>query len=350
MTCLWAWGAAFAQNKAKVSGRVTNEKNENLAYAYVKLLKFPDSSLVKGMETTVNGTFIFDQLQPGDYLLSVSLIGHQQVRTAKFTLSSIALELPAIKLESHSKLLKEIVVENKKNFVEQRLDKTVLNIENSIMSTGNSALEVLEKAPGVTIDRQNDQILLNNKGGIMVMIDGKNNFLSGPDLHAFLNNLSSSQIATIEIITNPSAKYDAAGNAGIINIKLKRNKAFGTNGSLSSNYRNAIKSNLPKNIYGTEFNFNLNHRQANWNFFTNGNVSKNNNFSNTLLNRTTAANGLMSTFDQDFRKIYTGSRLAGKLGADYFVNEKTTLGVMVDASSSTRKLDNISQTAISEQR
>lgn len=350
MTCLWACGAAFAQNKGQISGKVSNEKNENVAYAYIKLLNFPDTSLVKGIETDVNGAFVFEQVKPGDYVLSVSLIGHQTIRTAKFTVANSMLQLPVIKLESTVKLLKEVVVENKKNFVEHRIDKTVLNVENSIMSTGNSALEVLEKAPGVTIDRQNDQILLNNKNGITVMIDGKNNFLSGADLHTFLNNLSSSQIATIEIITNPSAKYDAAGNAGIINIKLKRNKFFGTNGSVSSNYRNAIKSGLPKNIYGTEFNLNLNHREAKWNFFTNANVSKNNNFSNLVLNRTTAANGLMTTFDQNFEKIYTGSRLAGKLGADYFVNEKTTMGIMIDASTSTRKLANSTQTLINEVR
>ncbi|KQC00431.1 outer membrane beta-barrel protein [Pedobacter sp. Hv1] len=348
IVCLLAYGASFAQNSGKISGKVSNEKNEDIAYVYIKLLNFPDTSLVKGMETDVNGGFVFEQVKPGDYILSVSLMGHKNARTAKFTVGNSTVQLPVIRLESTVKLLKEVVVENKKNFVEHRIDKTVLNVESSIMSTGNSALELLEKAPGVTIDRQNDQILLNNKSGITVMIDGKNNFLSGPDLHAFLNNLSSSQIATIEIITNPSAKYDASGNAGIINIKLKRNKTFGTNGSISSNYRNAIKSDLPKNIYGTEFNFNLNHREAKWNFYTNANASKNNNFSNLLLNRTTASNGLMTTFDQNFNKIYTGSRLAGKLGADYFVNEKTTIGMMLDASTSTRKLDNFTQTFIGE--
>lgn len=348
IACLLAYGASFAQKTNKISGKVTNEKTETVAYAFVKLLNFPDTTLVKSMETDVDGAFVFDQVKAGDYILSIALIGHKNTKTAKFTVAGEDIKLPVIKLETATKLLKEIVVENKKNFVEHRVDKTVLNVENSIMSTGNTALEVLEKAPGVTIDRQNDQILLNNKNGITVMIDGKNNFLSGPDLHAFLNNLSSSQIATIEIITNPSAKYDASGNAGIINIKLKRNKTFGTNGSISSNYRNAIKSGLPRNIYGTEFNFNLNHRQAKWNFFTNANVSKNNNFSNLVLNRTTASNGLMTTFDQNFDKIYTGSRLAGKLGADYFVNDKTTIGMMIDASSSTRKLDNFTETYIRE--
>jgi outer membrane receptor protein involved in Fe transport len=145
-----------------------------------------------------------------------------------------------------------VSVQGKKPFIEHQIDKMVLNVENSIIATGGTALEILEKAPGVQLDRQNDQILLNNKSGVMVMIDGKNNFLSSADLTVYLNGLSSSQIATIEIITNPSAKYDAAGNAGIINIKLKKNKAFGTNGSVSSTYRNAIRANLPTNIYGSE--------------------------------------------------------------------------------------------------
>lgn len=350
IACLLAYGASFAQKTNKISGKVSNEKAEIVSYAFVKLLSFPDTAMVKNMETDVDGGFVFEQVKAGDYILSISLVGYKNTKTAKFTVTDGDVKLPTIKLETATKLLKEIVVENKKNFVEHRVDKTVLNVENSIVASGGTALEVLEKAPGVTIDRQNDQILLNNKSGTMVMIDGKNNFLSGADLSAYLNNLSSSQIATIEIITNPSAKYDAAGNAGIINIKLKKNRSLGTNGSLSSTYRNAIKSGLPKNIYGSEVNFNLNHRQEKWNFFSNINVSKNNNFSNTLLDRTTTSAGLMSAFNQDFKKIYTGSRIGGKLGADYFVNDRTTIGVMFDGSASTRKLDNTSQTYINEMR
>ncbi|MGQ7852795.1 TonB-dependent receptor domain-containing protein [Pedobacter sp. WC2501] len=347
IACLMVCGASFAQKLNTLTGKIVDEKTVPVSFAIVRVLNYPDTTVVKSVSTNIDGEFSIDQLKSGDYLLSISIVGFKSKKTDRFSLSG-DLKLPVISIESLTKQLKEVSVQGRKPFVEHQIDKTVLNVENSIVSSGSTALEILEKAPGVQVDRQNEQILLNNKSGVMVMIDGKNNFLSASDLTIYLNSLSSSQIATIEIITNPSAKYDAAGNSGIINIKLKKNKAFGTNGSISSTYRNAIRANLPTNIYGSEFNFNLNHRVEKWNFYTNANASKNNNFSNLFLERNTNSNGLQSAFNQNFQKIYTGSRLAAKVGADYYASEKTTIGIMLDGSSSTRKLDNFSQTFINE--
>ncbi|GGH16740.1 TonB-dependent receptor domain-containing protein [Pedobacter zeae] len=347
LACLLACGASFAQKLNKISGKIVDDKAVPVSFALVRVLNYPDTTVVRNASTNIDGEFSIDQLKSGDYVLSVSMVGFKSKKTAKFSLNG-DLNMPVISIESLTRQLKEVSVQARKPFVEHQIDKMVLNVENSIVSSGSTALEILEKAPGVQIDRQNEQILLNNKSGVMVMIDGKNNFLSASDLTVYLNSLNSSQIATIEIITNPSAKYDAAGNSGIINIKLKKNKAFGTNGSISSTYRNAIRANLPTNVYGSELNFNLNHRVKEWNFYTNANASKNNNFSNLFLDRSTNSNGLQSLFNQNFQKIYTGSRLAAKLGADYFVSDKTTIGVMLDGSTSTRKLDNFSQTFITE--
>ncbi|MFD2583400.1 TonB-dependent receptor domain-containing protein [Pedobacter vanadiisoli] len=347
IACFIACGTSFAQKLNKITGKVVDEKNVPVSFAIVRALNYPDTSLAKSVSTNIDGEFSIDQLKSGDYILSVSIVGFKSKKTVHFPLSG-DLNMPAISIESLTRQLKEVSVQGRKPYVEHQIDKTVLNVENSIVSSGSTVLEILEKAPGVQIDRQNEQILLNNKSGVMVMIDGKNNFLSASDLTVYLNSLNSSQIASIEIITNPSAKYDAAGNSGIINIKLKKNKAFGTNGNISSTYRNAIRANLPTNVYGSELNFNLNHRVEKWNFYTNANASKNNNFSNLFLDRSTNSNGLQSLFNQNFQKIYTGSRLAAKLGADYFVSDKTTIGVMLDGSTSTRKLDNFSQTFINE--
>lgn len=295
LACFIACGTSFAQKLNKLTGKIVDEKTVPVSFAVVRVLNYPDTTVVKSVSTNIEGEFAIDQLKSGEYVLSVSIVGFKSKKTSHFSLNE-DLKLPAITIENLSKQLKEVSVQGKKPFIEHQIDKMVLNVENSIIATGGTALEILEKAPGVQIDRQNDQILLNNKSGVMVMIDGKNNFLSSADLTVYLNGLSSSQIATIEIITNPSAKYDAAGNAGIINIKLKKNKAFGTNGNVSSTYRNAIRANLPTNIYGSELNFNLNHRVEKWNFFTNANASKNNNFSNLFLERSTYANGLQSMF------------------------------------------------------
>jgi len=349
MTCLLVWGNSFAQNLHTITGKIVDENSEAIPFAVTQLLNASDSTKVKVLSTAIDGGFKIDQVKDGVYVLSISVVGFKTKKIERFVLNG-DLQMGAIKLESITKQLNEVSVSGKKPFVEHQIDKTVLNVENSIASTGSTALELLEKAPGVQVDKQNERILLNNKSGVMVMIDGKNNFLSTADLAVYLSNLNSSQIATIEIISNPSSKYDAAGTAGIINIKLKKNKAFGTNGSVSSTYRNAIVANLPRNIYASDLNFNINNRNEKWNFYSNANASKNNNFSNLSLERTTSSDGLQSAFNQNFQKIYTGSRLAGKLGADYYVNEKTTIGLMLDGSTSTRKLDNFSQTFISETR
>ncbi|TCC96883.1 TonB-dependent receptor [Pedobacter frigidisoli] len=347
MACLMVCGVSFAQKLSQVTGKVIDEKAVAVPFAIVKLVNFPDTTVAKVVATDIDGAFKFDKQKSGDYVLLISIVGFKNKRTEKFSLTE-DLKMADIIIESSSRQLKEVSVQGRKPYIEHQIDKTVLNVENSIVSSGSTALEILEKAPGVQVDRQSEQILLNNKSGVMVMIDGKNNFLSTADLAVYLGSLNSSQIATIEIITNPSSKYDAAGNAGIINIKLKRNKAYGTNGSVSSTYRNAIRANLPKNIYGSDVNFSINNRNKNWNFYSNANASKNNNFSNLFLERTTNNDGLQSAFNQNFQKIYTGSRLAAKLGADYYAGEKTTIGVMFDGSTSTRKLDNFSQTFINE--
>lgn len=349
MTCLMVWGTSFAQKLNTITGKIVDEKTVSVPFAVIQLLNASDTSKVKIVAADIDGGFRIDQVKDGSYVLSISVVGFKTKKTERFVLNG-DLELPIIKIESNTKQLNEVSVSVKKPYVEHQIDKTVLNVENSIVSTGSTALELLEKAPGVQVDKQNERILLNNKSGVMVMIDGKNNFLSNADLAVYLSNLTSSQIATIEIITNPSSKYDAAGTAGIINIKLKKNKAFGTNGSVSSTYRNAIRAHLPRNIYGSDLNFNINNRNKKWNFYSNANASKNNNFSNLFLERTTNADGLQSAFNQNFQKIYTGSRLAAKLGADYYATERTTIGIMVDGSTSTRKLDNFSQTYINETR
>lgn len=246
--------------------------------------------------------------------------------------------------------LKAVSIQAKKPFVEHRADKTIINVENSIVSTGGTALDVLEKAPGVSVDRQNEQIKLNNKSGIMVMIDGKTNILSGADLTTMLSNMSSEQIGTIEIITNPSSKYDAAGNAGIINIKLKRNKNFGTNGSIATNISQGIVSGFPADLYRAGLNLNLNHRVAKWNVYGNGTFSRKSFYNQIAVTRSTLSNGLSSKFAQNFGRSNKGVGYSGKFGVDYYVSPKTTMGVMVDVNTVDASMLFLSTTYINELR
>jgi outer membrane receptor protein involved in Fe transport len=347
IACLIACGATFAQKINKLSGKVVDEKGQALPFAIVRVLNSPDTTIVKSGSTNVDGEFIFDQLKDGNYRLAISMMGYKTKKTAAFALTA-DLKMTSIIIEGDAKQLKEVSVQGRKPYIEHQIDKTVLNVENSIVSSGSTALEVLEKAPGVQVDRQSEQIKLNNKSGVTVMIDGKTNFLSGADITTLLSNMSSDQIATIELITNPSSKYDAAGNAGIINIKLKRNKAYGTNGTISLNGGQGIMPDSPTDLARAGVNLNLNHREGKWNIFGNAAAVRKSNFNNIFLTRTTFANGLSSAFTQDFDRKNKGLGFQGKLGTDYYASEKTVFGVMVDANTVNTKLNNFSNTLINE--
>lgn len=347
IACFLACGVSFAQKINKLSGKVVDEKGQALSFAAVRVLNSPDTALVKSGATNVDGEFLIEGLKSGNYVLSVSMVGYKTTKTASFALLN-DLKLHTITVESTVRQLKEVSITAKKPFVEHQIDKTVLNVENSIVSSGSTALDVLEKAPGVQVDRQNEQIKLNNKTGVTIMVDGKTSFLSGADVTTLLSNMSSDQIATIELITNPSSKYDASGNAGIINIKLKRNKTYGTNGTVSVNGGQGLMPDSPTDLVRASANLNLNHREGKWNVFGNGTAARKSNFNNTIVNRTTFANGLSSAFNQDFERKNKGVGFQGKFGADYYASEKTVFGVMVDANTIRTKLDNFSNTFIRE--
>ncbi|MCX2573227.1 outer membrane beta-barrel family protein [Pedobacter sandarakinus] len=345
IACLMTCGISFAQKSNRIEGKINDEKRIPAPYAVVKLFRLADTSQVKTISSDIEGHFKFTQVNSGSYFIIVSLVGFQTKQTEKFVLDA-DVTLPTITIQPLAKQLNEVSVSATKPFIEHQVDKTVLNVENSITATGGTALEVLEKAPGVQIDRQSDQIKLNNKPGVLIMIDGKTNFLSGADVTTLLSNMSAEQISTIEIITNPSSKYDAAGNAGIINIKLKRNKSFGTNGSLSFNGGQGIMPNSPADLYRGGVNLNLNHRVGKWNVFGNGAIARKVNFNNIFLDRTSIANGTASYLTQNFDRNNKGVGFQGKFGADYYANEKTVFGVMVDANTVKSKLTNFSNTNI----
>jgi outer membrane receptor protein involved in Fe transport len=155
-----------------------------------------------------------------------------------------------------------------KPFIEQQIDKTVVNVENSVVSAGSTAIEILEKSPGVTVDKDGN-ISLKGKQNVMVMLDGKPTYMSSSDLANMLRNMQSTQLDKIEIMTNPPAKYDAAGNAGVINIRLKKNQNLGFNGSANLGLGYGFYQSLPKENAG----LNLNYRKEKLNIF--GNFSGN---------------------------------------------------------------------------
>jgi iron complex outermembrane receptor protein len=219
--------------------------------------------------------------------------------------------------------LRAITVNGRKPPVEVKADRTIINVEGSINAVGQDALELLRKSPGITVDKDNN-ISLSGKNGVKLYIDGRQIPLNGTDLADYLKTLQSSEIESIELIANPSAKYDAAGNAGIINIRLKKNKSFGNNGSLTGGYHIGTHSN-----YTGGFAFN--HRDAHLNWFSN--YDYNNTFNSVHLNLYRVQ--LDTLFDQHSVIMPKLSSHTFKTGLDYYINKYNTIGIMVDGSLST---------------
>jgi len=331
--------AQSALNGGEVSGSVTDEKKQALPFGTVLLLKAQDSTLVKSTVTTAEGRFNFDQLASGRYLISVSSIGYQKYFVAPFSVEGALITLPAVSLVLANNSLQGVTIIAQKPLIEMQADKLVMNVQNTITATGNTALEVLQKAPGVALD-PSENISLNGKTGIMILMDGKQTYMSQSDLTNLLKNMRSDQIDKIEIISNPSARYDAAGKA-VINIVTIKNKNFGTNGSISTGVGLNFAPTVPiaetkggfvyKRLgqfprYNTSLS--LNNREGKVNLFGNAN------FSNTESSNNSISSRIISNtlYDQYTYRLNSSHNLNYKAGLDYFVNKNTTIGLLVSGN------------------
>ncbi len=327
---------AFTSRAQNITGSLKDAEGKALTNATVSLLHAKDSSVEKLTVTNAEGVYNFQSVNKGKYLVSGSYVGLTNAYTAVFEVSGNGTQkLPSLNLGKPAADLQGVVVTAKKPMIEVRADKTIFNVENSINSVGNDALDLLRKSPGVIVDKD-DNLSLSGKNGVQVFIDGKPSPLSGSDLSNFLKSLQSSQIEAIELITNPSAKYEAAGNAGIINIRLKKNKTFGANGSVNAGY----------NI-GTYAKYNggaaLNYRNAKVNLFGNYNYSQGLNEGNMNLYRIVKD----TLFDQRSTNNFNNKYSHGfKAGMDYFIDKKNTVGVMVNGNLSDFDINTHSRTPI----
>ena len=300
-----------------ITGVVKDQQGKGLEISTISLLKAKDSSLVKLVLTSDNGSYSVTATQTGNYLVSASHIGYATVYSKIFELTGAGISLPDLTISKVNGNLREVTVTAKKPIIEVNADKTILNVEGTINAVGYDALELLRRSPGVMVDKD-DNLSLAGKNGVQVFIDGKPSPLAGADLANFLKSLQSAQIEAIEIITNPSAKYEAAGNAGIINIKLKKNKTFGTNGSVNGGY---VQGVYPKFNGG----LNLNYRNKKMNIF--GNYNYNN--AKSLMKMGSNKVQFDTAFDQSNRMIFNNNTHGFKGGVDYFINAKSTIGVVV---------------------
>ncbi|NLR66709.1 TonB-dependent receptor [Chitinophaga varians] len=311
-----------AQNGPKIAGKVIRTGDQPVEFATVTLLKAGDSSLVKGAIADINGKYEFEQIKQGKYLIAAAAVGMNKAYSKPFEVGTTGVTVPALAMDAASKSLKAVDVTARKPFVEQKADKMVVNVESSITAAGGNAMEVLEKSPTINVDKDGN-ISMKGKGGVIIMIDGKPTNMSSQEVTELLKSMPASNVEQIELIANPSAKYDAAGNAGIINLKLKKNKNYGTNGNVSLAVAQGLR---PRGNGG----INLNHRNENMNLFGSYNYSHRESEQNLGVYRTMTNDGHYQVFDQNNIDRYKSDYHAAKVGMDYFISKKHTIGVMAD--------------------
>ncbi len=320
----------LAQTTTKVvKGQVVAQKAVDAAT--VSLLNIKDSSLVKTAVTDATGNFEIGFSKEGKFIVSVQAIGYNSYYSEAFDINSAnpAYTVKQVVLTAQSQQLGNVMVSNKKPFIEQKIDKTVVNVDASPTNVGLSALDVLEKSPGITVDKDGN-VSLRGKQGVMILIDGRPSYLSGTDLANYLKNLSSSNLDQIEIMTQPPAKYDASGNAGVINIKTKKTKVKGLNGSVTVGGGQGF---YPK----ANESFNINYRTGKVNVFGNYGYNYYKGLQSLDLQR-----NFRDQTTQDIESIYrqhTGMTRFNqthsfKAGVDYYASKKTTIGFVVNGYTS----------------
>ena len=317
-----------AMAQTVLTGCVIDAKsNENLSFATVAVLNV-DSSVVTGTVTGDAGKFSVDVPQQGRYLLSVSFIGYETYYQ-NVSLTGGAMNVGTIMLRPDATMLESVTVSAKAPVIEQQQDKLVMNVSQSAFAQGNNAIDLLRKAPGVSVDRDGN-VLLNGQA-VEVWIDGRPSHLDGKSLEALLRSTDGNSIDKIEIMANPSAKYDAQGQGGIINIKSKRSFAQGLNGTLSANlggmgfHRELEGLALAQRnsfFWAQDVNLSLNYRTAKTNTFLQ--LSEQTDPMGVDVESATIS-PLFSQASASLYDAHTGSTTL-KLGTDWFLNDKNTLG------------------------
>ncbi|NIG54282.1 outer membrane beta-barrel protein [Chitinophaga sp. Cy-1792] len=317
--------ASYAQQSAarngKISVKISDNKGKPLPFANVLLRNSKDSSLIKGELSTETGACNFSEVANGSYYIQASQMGYNTFLSQAFTIDAAhkSINIDSISLAPLNKTLQTVNVTAQKPFIEHEPGKTVLNVESSPTAAGNTALDLIKRAPGVHLDN-NENVILQGKS-VQVMIDGKLTYLSGEQLTNLLKTTPAENIAQIELMTTPPAKYDAAGNGGIINIKTKKGKLTGINGSVNGTYTQAY---YPSGNVGANFNW----RTEKFNLYGNGNLGRYRNHVDRVFHRTFEDSTGASALRQDITQRNRFDDNSYKVGLDYFLTEKHTVGVL----------------------
>ena len=312
---------ALAQQQLKVRGSVYDNNGRPMQLVTISMISAPDSILIKTDLSDEKGEFEIITRSKGVFILSYSSIGFETFYTPPFEiLPDTPITVNPVILKIAAKDLQDITVTSKKQLLQVKPDRMVFNVQNSINASGSNALELLQKSPGVSVDN-NDNISMKGKAGVRVSVDGKMIQLSAEDQAAYLRTINSNDIDAIEIISNPGARYDASGGAGIINIRLRKNASLGANGSLSAGFSQGI---TPKGNAA----FTGNYRNNRVNIFSNLSAGVGKYKTDIIAPRVQKD----TLYDQLLWQYSNSKSYNLKAGLDFFINREQTIGIMNTSS------------------
>ena len=324
--------------RAAIRGQIQDTDGLAVSFANAALYFSADSSLAKVEVTDESGVFQIQNITPGNYYLKITFVGAADLWVQDLELSSSEIrDLGVLAFQPTTVELVEATVTATRALVEIKPDRTVFNVEGTINSVGTDALSLLRKAPAVTVDN-NDNVSILGRSGVMVYVDGKRMPLSGQDLSVYLQNLPAEQIDRIDIITNPGARYEAEGNAGIIDIRLKKDENHGANGTLSSTYSQGV---LPRANLNGSGNF----RSKAMNVFGTAGLAYGDNFFN--MDFLSYQNGLVLRETADNRNQWTNYNL--RIGSDFFLSDHHTMGFIVSGNRTNGDRTSVNRIAISDE-
>lgn len=316
--------AVFAQASGKLTGVLKDEAGATVSFGTVAVVSASTTTITTGGVSEADGKFAIQTPAAGTYLLRITAVGYKQYETPVFTVTGALYtkNFGTIALKSDVRQLKEVNVQALQPTITQQADRMVVGIEGTALAAGNTAYQVLAKIPGVFIDQEGN-IQLNGRSGVTVMLDGKLTYLSARDLRTMLEGMSAENVRNVEIITNPSAKYDAEGSSGILNINLKKNNQSGMNGSVYAGYTYNGKQ------HGYNSGGTINHKRGPWNSFATLDFARRVGGREATFTRVFYGEQQTTYFDQ----IATGNFQAQgppaiRVGTDYSLNDRHSLGFM----------------------
>lgn len=296
-----------------------------VGFVNVAVLEVGTAKVVTGAIADMDGNFLIKTPAKGTYLLKLSGLGYVEQQTHSFEVSGpdLSKDFGKLYLKPDTKVLAEVQVQAMRPTVITEADKMVVSVEGTALAGGTTAYEVLTKSPGVWVD-QDGNIQLNGKAGVQVMINGKRSYLSGKELQTLLQGMSAENIKDLELITNPSAKFDAEGASGVININLKKNVDTGLNGSVYAGYQ---YNNLSTYTSGAEIGY----KSGKWNSFGSLDLARRTRYREMEMERIFLnPDGSKSNFDQTGREENERLEPSLRVGTDYDFNEKHSVGAMAN--------------------